>query len=86
MSDAQASTNPLKRAGEAPAAPTPDSKKSKPATDPTAGGSMDVEDDGNDDDDDFAEIDPSNIISGSRTRGKKIDFSKANEAEADEDE
>ena len=48
---------------------------------------MDVEDDDEPDDhDDFAEIDPSNIISGSRTRGKKIDYSKAAEAEADEDD
>jgi hypothetical protein len=36
--------------------------------------------------DDLAEIDPSNIISGSRTRGKKIDFSKAEPVEGDEDE
>lgn len=84
MSDAQAN-NPLKRAGDAPTAPTPESKKSKPAVDPTAGGSMDVEDD-NEDDDDLAEIDPSNIISGSRTRGKKIDFSKAEPVEGDEDD
>ncbi|KNZ46856.1 hypothetical protein VP01_68g17 [Puccinia sorghi] len=46
---------------------------------------MDIEDD-NSDDDDLAEIDPSNIISGSRTRGKKIDFSKAEGVEADSDD
>ncbi|KAH9449110.1 hypothetical protein MJO28_010231 [Puccinia striiformis f. sp. tritici] len=85
MSDAQPPKS-LKRAGDAPADPTPDSsKKCKPAPDPTAGGSMDIEDD-NDEIDDLAEIDPSNIISGSRTRGKKIDFSKAEVDAADEDD
>ncbi|KAH9444292.1 hypothetical protein MJO29_000524 [Puccinia striiformis f. sp. tritici] len=86
MSDAQA-TNPSKRAGDASADATPDGHDNiKTASNPTAGGSMDVEDD-NDEIDDLAEIDPSNIISGSRTRGKKIDFSKADEGDAaDEDD
>lgn len=83
MSESQA-TNPLKRAGEAPAEPAHDNKKSKAAEDPTAGDSMDIEE--NDDDDDLAEIDPSNIISGSRTRGKKIDFTKVNDLEGEEDD
>ncbi|POW18951.1 hypothetical protein PSHT_05203 [Puccinia striiformis] len=87
MSDAQA-TNPSKRAGDASADATPTATtiSIKTASNPTAGGSMDVEDD-NDEIDDLAEIDPSNIISGSRTRGKKIDFSKADEGDAaDEDD
>ena len=39
-------------------------------------------------DDDLAEIDPSNIIGGRRTRGKEIDFAKAAEeaGEMDEDD
>jgi hypothetical protein len=36
--------------------------------------------------DDLAEIDPSNIIGGRRTRGKQIDFAKAAEEAGDMDE
>lgn len=34
----------------------------------------------------MAEIDESNIITGSRTRGKKIDFTKVADEGVDEDE
>lgn len=71
-----------KRAGEEPAA-IPDAKKNKSDVPPQAD-SGDLDDD--DDEDDLAEIDESNIISGARTRGKKIDFTKIADEGVDEDD
>ncbi|MBW0482066.1 hypothetical protein O181_021781 [Austropuccinia psidii MF-1] len=81
MSDAQA-VNPLKRAvEETPVEPIPDTKKPK-SGDPS--NQMEVEDD--EEEDELAGIDEKNIIIGSRTRGKKIDFTKAIEVEGDDDD
>ncbi|EGG12546.1 Hypothetical protein MELLADRAFT_76210 [Melampsora larici-populina 98AG31] len=73
-----------KRAGEESAA-VPDAKKNKSMDSdvPPQGEGGDFDDD---DEDDLAEIDESNIISGARTRGKKIDFTKIADEGVDEDD
>ncbi|KAL7006792.1 hypothetical protein EMMF5_003678 [Cystobasidiomycetes sp. EMM_F5] len=91
-------TSPQKRSVEdVTAAETADeSKRSKadaksgndddaaPEAGPSEG--QEVEDDDNIDEDELAALDTANIISGPRTRGKKIDFRKASEEAGGEDE
>ncbi|KAH9811874.1 hypothetical protein DFH28DRAFT_1084738 [Melampsora americana] len=71
-----------KRAGDEPAA-VPDAKKNKLVDSDVPPQAEDLDDD---DEDDLAEIDESNIITGARTRGKKIDFSKIADEGVDEDD
>merc|ERR1711939_1028632 len=88
------SASPAKRSVDEVTAPevADDSKRSKPQAEeetgaPKAGPSDEKEDDDDEiDDDELAALDTANIISGPRTRGKKIDFRKASEELGGEDD
>ncbi|CAH7673672.1 hypothetical protein BY996DRAFT_6416091 [Phakopsora pachyrhizi] len=75
--------NPLKRSVDETVGNSPETKKPKSAEDVArVENAMDEDEE----DDEMAGLDEGNIIVGSRTRGKKIDFTKAIEAEGDEEE
>merc|ERR1711939_1299574 len=83
------SASPAKRSVDEVTAPevADDSKRSKPqAEEETGAPKAGPSDEKEDDDDELAALDTANIISGPRTRGKKIDFRKASEELGGEDD